>query len=134
MRVVGCFVEYDGKFLILKRNQTSPQPGKWGLPAGKVDKGETDLKAIQRELFEETGYQAKESEFSFLYEDRDNYVGYDLEFPTFRIHLAKKITVKIDPLEHDEFLWVTPQECYKRKDLVAGFQDLLEKIGWVKKK
>ncbi len=30
----------------------------WELPAGRIDPGETDLKAAQRELLEETGYTA----------------------------------------------------------------------------
>lgn len=31
----------------------------WELPAGRIDPGETELKAAQRELIEETGYRAK---------------------------------------------------------------------------
>ena len=31
----------------------------WELPAGRIDKGENDLHAAQRELLEETGYTAK---------------------------------------------------------------------------
>jgi ADP-ribose diphosphatase len=31
----------------------------WELPAGRIDSGETELRAAQRELLEETGYTAK---------------------------------------------------------------------------
>jgi ADP-ribose pyrophosphatase len=31
----------------------------WELPAGRIDKGENELKAAKRELLEETGYTAK---------------------------------------------------------------------------
>lgn len=31
----------------------------WELPAGRIDPGENELKAAQRELIEETGYRAK---------------------------------------------------------------------------
>ena len=62
IRVAGCFLEYGGRFLILHRRSEKSQGGKWGLPAGKVDKGETDKDAVIREVAEETafpGYPAR---------------------------------------------------------------------------
>ena len=39
--VVGCYLEHGGKFLLLHRVSSKPSGGMWGLPAGKVEKGET---------------------------------------------------------------------------------------------
>ncbi len=46
----------NGKILILKRSTDSKtNPGKWELPGGKVDQGESFDQALIREVFEETG-------------------------------------------------------------------------------
>jgi 8-oxo-dGTP diphosphatase len=45
----------DGKILILKRSTDSKtNPGKWELPGGKVDQGESFDHALIREVYEET--------------------------------------------------------------------------------
>jgi 8-oxo-dGTP diphosphatase len=45
----------NGKILILKRSTTSKtNPGKWELPGGKVDQGESFDQALIREVYEET--------------------------------------------------------------------------------
>lgn len=45
----------DGKILILKRStESKTNPGKWELPGGKVDQGESFDKALIREVYEET--------------------------------------------------------------------------------
>lgn len=45
----------EGKILILKRSTHSKtNPGKWELPGGKVDQGESFDQALIREVFEET--------------------------------------------------------------------------------
>lgn len=45
----------NGKILIIKRSTDSKtNPGKWELPGGKVDQGESFDQALIREVFEET--------------------------------------------------------------------------------
>ena len=47
--------DQDGKILILKRSTDSKtNPGKWELPGGKVDQGESFDHALIREVYEET--------------------------------------------------------------------------------
>ena len=36
IKVVGCFVDWNGKILILKRSHLRPQSLKWGIPGGKL--------------------------------------------------------------------------------------------------
>jgi len=53
----------DGKVLLLKRSDKNRYYlGKWQLPGGKVEDEETLEEAIQREVFEETGYYCSELE------------------------------------------------------------------------
>jgi ADP-ribose pyrophosphatase YjhB (NUDIX family) len=55
IRCVGALV-YDaqGRLLLVQR-ANDPGRGRWSLPGGKVQAGETDTEAIVRELREETG-------------------------------------------------------------------------------
>jgi 8-oxo-dGTP pyrophosphatase MutT (NUDIX family) len=46
MRVVGCFLEFDTKFVILSRHSHKPDGNIWGLPSGKVEDDESDQEAI----------------------------------------------------------------------------------------
>jgi mutator protein MutT len=49
-------VNSDNKILLLKRSKEAPwMPSKWGLVGGKIEKGETPQKAVEREITEETG-------------------------------------------------------------------------------
>ncbi|MEP0912125.1 NUDIX hydrolase [Leptolyngbya sp. GB1-A1] len=57
----------DGKILLVKERSD----GGWTLPGGWVDVGEPPSLAIEREVFEESGYQTKATKLLALY-DRDH--------------------------------------------------------------
>ena len=52
--VVGCIPEMDGKILLCRR-AIEPRAGKWTLPAGYLENGETVAEGARRETFEEAG-------------------------------------------------------------------------------
>lgn len=54
MLVVLCYIEYNHKILLIKRNN-DPYRGYYALPGGKVEPGEDILNAACRETVEETG-------------------------------------------------------------------------------
>jgi ADP-ribose pyrophosphatase len=47
------------RVLLVRQYRLAAQASLWELPAGKVDEGESPLKAAKRELGEETGYKAR---------------------------------------------------------------------------
>jgi 8-oxo-dGTP diphosphatase len=57
--VVHALVELDGQILLVKRAGPILEAGKWGLPAGFLDRDETVEHAVTRELFEETGWEGE---------------------------------------------------------------------------
>lgn len=109
--IVGCFLEYDGKFLLLCRHPHKANGGKWGLPAGKMDPNENTLQAVLRETQEETGLTLPEKTieyFDSLYvRDGD----FDIEWHMFAAKLGALPTIQISSHEHSEYRWVTPEEA-----------------------
>lgn len=129
IRTVGCFLEYEGRFLILQRQPHKNEGGMWGLPAGKVNPGESDRETVLREVFEETGFQAEDKDLEFILDKTWHFENKSIEFPVFRIKLNNPVTIAIAPAEHQAFKWVTPAECLAMPDLIHGLRDLLEILG-----
>ena len=53
-QVVSAAIFEGDKILLIKRGN-NPHKGKWSFPGGRVEVGESNLKAIKREILEETG-------------------------------------------------------------------------------
>ena len=52
---VGAVIKDDlGRLLLIKRGH-APGAGLWSLPGGRIEPGETDAEALEREIREETG-------------------------------------------------------------------------------
>ena len=103
MPVGSAVVIFDeeGRVLILLRPKTvSWAPGKWALPGGHIDEGETPMMAAVREVREETTLLVPNprqfhvsSNGEVVYFTTDEYYG----------------DVTID-FEHDDFAWVYPSQ------------------------
>ena len=56
--IVGEIIEKDNKILMVKEAKKKCY-GKWNLPAGHLEDGETILEGAVREIFEETGCKVR---------------------------------------------------------------------------
>ena len=55
IRAAGAVItDVDGRVLLVLRGH-EPQTGRWSIPGGHVEPGETDAEAAAREVLEETG-------------------------------------------------------------------------------
>lgn len=106
-------VRKDGKFLAIKRSKTAPsRPLYWDLPGGELEFGEDSEEGATREVKEETGLEISNLKLlcvvSGLNDIKDFWVTvcYVAEPSTHDVVLS---------YEHDDFLWVTPEEFLRMK-------------------
>ena len=124
--VVSCFCQFEDKFIMLHRQDHKDRGNLWGVPAGKIDPGETIEQAIQRELVEETGISQKITNLNHFVKVYVRYPDYDFIYHIFSTQLDRKFDVQIDLKEHKGFIWTTPAKALEM-NLVPD-QDLCIKL------
>ncbi|WP_407550118.1 (deoxy)nucleoside triphosphate pyrophosphohydrolase [Streptomyces sp. Pv4-95] len=102
--VVGGAVCDRGRLLAARRSAPPALAGRWELPGGKVEDGETPEQALARELREELGVEAVVQE---------RIPGEWVLRPGFvlRVWTARLLSGEPRPLQdHDELRWLLPGE------------------------
>ncbi len=104
--LIVCVWVYDGRgnLLLTRRAPGKSFAGTWENSGGAAKAGENSLQAIRRELFEETGIAAEESEFELLCSDRDSHMFYD--FYCLRKDVPLR-SIKLLPGETDAVQWAS---------------------------
>lgn len=100
--VVGILVDADGHVLIARRPDEVMLGGLWEFPGGKVEAGETDEAAIQRELAEELGVQI--GEIRHFHTLKHAYSHFKI---TMNAYMAKIVDGIPNPLSSNELKWVS---------------------------
>ena len=99
--VVCAIIERDERFLIARRSSGRHLAHKWEFPGGKVEAGESEVAALQRELQEELGVSVEIIErltpVEHCYPDRS------LRLIAYRCSISDGV-----PLagEHEELRWI----------------------------
>ncbi len=60
---VGALISHRGKYLMIRTRKWS---NKWGIPGGKIERGEEAETAVRREVLEETGLELRELRFAMV--------------------------------------------------------------------
>jgi len=122
VEVAACYLEINGKLLLLLRSEGKREAGRWGVPGGKIETGETPLEAAVRELREETGISIDPSQaqsHGCLYIRKP---GADYTYHLFRILLQAEPIVRING-EHRAYRWAAAHEI-ELLPLMAGGKEV----------
>jgi len=109
--IASCFVEHDDQFLLLYRLDNKSEGNKWGVPAGKIERGEEPIDALHRELQEETGYNIPKSQLDYFKKIYVKYPTHDFIYHMFHTRIEQKDQVKTNPNEHKSHDWFFPQNA-----------------------
>ena len=104
--VVAALIEKDGKYLIAKRNHgNSETNNKWEFPGGKVEIGESEEEAIEREIREEFEMEVKAIKFvnNCIWEYPERII--DL-----RLYECKYISGEFHLHDHSEYRYVDKKD------------------------
>ena len=80
VNVVAAIIKNDKKILIGKRRNDDIGGGKWEFPGGKIEIGETNSEALERELYEELGISVKIGKELMNYEHMFKTTIYNISF------------------------------------------------------
>jgi 8-oxo-dGTP diphosphatase len=125
--VGGIVVDTDGRLLLVRRG-LEPAKGRWSVPGGRVEPGESDAEATAREVLEETALVVEVGTLAG---------GVERDAPGGGVYVIRDYVCRptrgADPSavragdDADEAAWFTPDEV-RRLDTSPGLVDAL--VDW----
>lgn len=111
--VAHAFIIRGNKALFIRRNEDRYLGGRWDVPGGQVESGETPDEAAVREVREESGLSGLVvSELS--HQQNEDTEGRAIVFHTVTFGLAEDDSTRpvvIEPREHSDYRWATYAEA-----------------------
>lgn len=114
---VGAICIRDGKILIVRDEKSG-----WLFPGGKLEKGESDLEGLKREVLEEIGCRVDVGKFFGTFFDESRKHGRKVEV---RMYFCELIGEVKEGAEILEFSWTDFPEDY---DLTGAAREIIEKL------
>ena len=104
--VVAALIKKQNKYLIARRSTGSEEVlGKWEFPGGKVESGETEEHAIEREIKEEFDMNIKATKFV-----TNNICEYPSKTVDLRLYECKYLSGDFHLHDHSEFKYVKKED------------------------
>lgn len=125
--VALALIDQAGRILMQRRRADRDHGGLWEFPGGKVEAGETDLFALQRETYEELGLQLDQANLHYLAEASSDRSGIVIRLYTCRIWQGEPAA-----LDADMVLWCKAEELSALEmppldvPLAAAVREMLE--------
>ncbi|MGA8164463.1 MAG: histidine phosphatase family protein [Waddliaceae bacterium] len=119
----ACYIEFDGKILFLKRADGKPEGGKWGVPGGKIEQGESSREAVIRETFEETRIALNEQQIKFVGKLFVRKPEVDYVYHMYHLKSTHFPEVKLNH-EHREYRWLSMEEAVNFSVMSGGLKTL----------
>jgi mutator protein MutT len=118
MQVVAAVIEREGKILIGQRKRSGRHPLKWEFPGGKVEPGEDPRAALERELREELGVEARAGQMLDQYEVRYG------DGPPTELHFYRVTEFSGEPrnLDFEQIVWERPERLAEYDFLDGDFR------------
>ncbi|MCC6750925.1 MAG: (deoxy)nucleoside triphosphate pyrophosphohydrolase [Deltaproteobacteria bacterium] len=105
IRVVAAVIQREGKYLITQRRENASLPLLWEFPGGRVEPGESDTQALQREFRERLGATVEVGRpVAFR---RHDYDGYSVELVLYEASLEGNL---LEAIRVKDFKWVAADE------------------------
>lgn len=123
--VVAAVVEHEGRYLCMQKGETryAYTSYHWEFPGGKIEEGETQTQALQRELMEEMEYDVKPVRHLITVEHRYPEFGITLE-----CWLCSAESTDFVRREHADHRWLTLDEM-RTLEWCAADAPVVEKLG-----
>lgn len=110
VEVAACYIKCQGKYLFLMRSKGKLEEHKWGVPAGKIESGESAHEAAIRETFEESGVSLEAENVSSLGKLYISTSAFRFVYHMFHCEVADFPSVILND-EHEDYRWVTYDEA-----------------------
>ena len=126
LEVVAAIIEHDGKILCMQRGQSKYDyvSFKYEFPGGKIEAGEDNHTALERELREEMDMHITISEQDYFMTINHTYPDFAI---TMHCYLCKLANPQFVMKEHVDAKWMLPQEM-NTLDWAPADYPILEKI------
>lgn len=125
MEIATCYIRCQDRYLFLLRNPSKPEGSTWGIPGGKLDKGEAPLEGMKREILEETGINLMNNAFISFPVLYIRYETYDFSYLPFATKIDDCPSIQLVEGEHDKYAWLTLEEALGYP-LITGEHECIE--------
>ena len=125
--VVAALIVRDGRLMIAQRPAGKHMAGKWEFPGGKIERGETPERALERELSEELGVRTETGRVYHVI--AHSYPEKDVLLLFYRCRLTEG---EPEAIEEAEVRWIGENQLrdFEWAEADAPLIDLIEREGF----